>query len=854
MAGRRAPGKTARVAPAPVNEEAWLSRTLSTLQKMPQAPSSPSLAKGGEKPTPSTDAKLGRPRSPNAAWCASTLATLKQTRKGSPRAGKDGHSAFEPGQLNRSHGNVSSPEPWQTEQYGDATEQYSDDGDQPTVQKHKSQMDVLNSMLPDAQMVMERLKGGFSGEFSEPELERMKATFVRYKVPDTQEVHQDDLKAILEHLGYTQIKEDEVLELSKTITDYSTLELPDFIRFVQKYAETEHHRFQAMFNEFDDDQSGALDEEELVKFLTFLGFTPLRKMVKEALAMVDVDGNGTLDFEEVVLLLHVYRYSEGFTAEEIQGLTGIFNRDLKIHKDGTKATTVPADALANILMQFFGPVVAEWAKDLQNEIMSGGTSQKQKTSEAAQDGEKVIPTGVTFSECLLWARKLRDKEFDMYRKAFHDFDDDGSGAISMQELKACIKHCGYTLPQKAVNELLTEAKDRGEWHGPDFAEDPDCEMDYDVFVHVMQILHESEGFAKGEVEEIQSCFDKFDEDQSGDMDVIELTDLLHYMGHTTKMDEVQLLVAKVDYNCSGTLHFREFLRLMRLHREDEVNLIRDVYEEHEDDEEMLNPSAVTIALNQLAMDDNERRNQVPKLADGSPKDFDDFMELVDNLRAVRVIELRKRAGFNDAELTKFKQLFEKYDTTKMGCVPVAEVNKFLAELGFQFRTIEEQTELVQQLKDSRAVAAERGVVDEDPSQVSFWVVIQLLRALFRRDDRQTLNKVNRAADQCQFSIAEVDQFREIFHNWFEKDSLFEDPEVQLENEMEDKKELSKASIRRLLRSLGLALTPKDREDLDFKITTLSDRGMVDFADFLRLMKWMMEQNLGNINNASGKDR
>ena len=34
--------------------------------------------------------------------------------------------------------------------------------------------------LPSNQ-VMERLKGGFSGEFSEPELERMKATFVRYK-------------------------------------------------------------------------------------------------------------------------------------------------------------------------------------------------------------------------------------------------------------------------------------------------------------------------------------------------------------------------------------------------------------------------------------------------------------------------------------------------------------------------------------------------------------------------------------------------------------------------------------------------------------------------------------------------
>lgn len=43
---------------------------------------------------------------------------------------------------------------------------------------------------------------------------------------------------------------------------------------------------------------------------------------------------------------------------------------------------------------------------------------------------------------------------------------------------------------------------------------------------------------------------------------------------------------KVDHQRAGVI--RDVIM------KDEVNLIRDVYEEHEDDEEMLNPSAVTI--------------------------------------------------------------------------------------------------------------------------------------------------------------------------------------------------------------------------------------------------------------------
>ena len=48
--------------------------------------------------------------------------------------------------------------------------------------------------------------------------------------------------------------------------------------------------------------------------------------------------------------------------------------------------------------------------------------------------------------------------------------------------------------------------------------------------------------------------------------MIHKTDNEH-MGHDTQLDDVQRLIAQVDFNHNGSLDFRECLRLMRLHRE-----------------------------------------------------------------------------------------------------------------------------------------------------------------------------------------------------------------------------------------------------------------------------------------------
>lgn len=238
--------------------------------------------------------------------------------------------------------------------------------------------------------------------------------------------------------------------------------------------------------------------------------------------------------------------------------------------------------------------------------------------------------------------------------------------------------------------------------------------------------------------------------------------------------------------------------------------------------------------------------------------FDGFVAVVDRIREVRVQYLRKRAGFSDGEIRRFEKFFQAYDTKKTGFLEMQSVTKLLGDLGVKVRSREEQEEVVKQIEHARTAAADRGACKLAPagSPVNFWVVVQLLREIRKRDDRHTLNKTAKAAAQARFSNQEVEQFREVFMNTWEKDQFFEaednNEQANEEEGDDDKRQLTKTSLRRLLRALGLNMENNERIKLDAKIETFGKADRVDFADFLTLMRWMMDTNFGGISQAAAK--
>lgn len=69
---------------------------------------------------------------------------------------------------------------------------------------------------------------------------------------------------------------------------------------------------QRVFREFDEDGSGSLDTEEIEQVMAMFNITPFRSTVESAIAVVDEDSTGVVEFHEFVHLLTIYKKTEGF--------------------------------------------------------------------------------------------------------------------------------------------------------------------------------------------------------------------------------------------------------------------------------------------------------------------------------------------------------------------------------------------------------------------------------------------------------------------------------------------------------------------------------------------------------------
>mmetsp|Transcript_136700 Transcript_136700/g.437290 ORF Transcript_136700/g.437290 Transcript_136700/m.437290 type:complete len:1107 (-) Transcript_136700:90-3410(-) len=743
---------------------------------------------------------------------------------------------------------------------------------QKVASQRRSSVQRLQKFLPEAEELLARLKSGATdGDFGDSEKKRMRSTFLRFLVPDCYDCHKEDLAQILRHQGYTHVVEEVVNDIAKGISEYASMDFKEFMIFMKKYAAYEQAEFRKTFDEFDENGNGELDIEEIIKYMSFLGYTPLRCTIREAMNLVDINGDGALQFEEVVLLMHLYRHSEGFSSNEVERLTHTFKETLASCDEmgaalpGMGGTILPANKLGNFLTDFFGPAFATHARELAEELVD--------LAKGICEGGSG-PLGFDFAEGLVWARRLRDKEFKSYKQAFAEADLDGSGAIDFQELQAMLTNLGVTLTKLTIDCMIEKAKAKGDWH-----EAEEGDLDYDAFVHFMQVLNETDGFTTKELEEIRITFHKFDVDGSGDIDVIELSDVMRYLGHPTEMDEVVCLLGRLDQNNSGTLDFREFVRFMRLHREGEIKVIKEAYSNNICDDGKMDEESARAALMEVASADCgcgggkseeglHREAAVIKALDienmavDAPADIEAFIRLADVVHFKRVQELRKRAGFSNLELDQIQSLFSKYDPRRTGLIRVRQVAKLVAELGFPLRTEEESQNIARQLDDARAVAAERGTSEVEASHVDFWMLVHVLRDLFRRDARQVFDKVTRAAAKSRFKANEVAEFQRIFLNWYEYDrSRFTDASADQDDgggkkKPEDVRALSRASVLRLLRSIGLKVEGQDRENLDKTVVQLSENaeGSIEFAEFLRLMRWALDTNFCNIGKIIGSDK
>lgn len=711
--------------------------------------------------------------------------------------------------------------------------------------------------LPNLQDRLDQIQNTYFGKgdlMDEATVQRMRTVFNRFRNASGNEIMQDDLPSAVEFLGYVVTSEEALEQVAKQVTSFKEMDFNEFLEFVEKYSRQQFGRYETLFHEFDEDGSGEINVSELRKLLLSIGFVVVRQMIEEALDVVDSDGNGQLNFEEFIYFLTVYQHTEGFTKDEVKRMHDVYKGFVAESVKLKMGSFLRCEDLADALVAVFGLHAEPHAVRIGHKLCNNSNGGKRNTS--ASDG-------LAFHEFLIFARSVRLAEQALYKKEFHRFDQDGSGNINASELRNVLQALGYRPMRVVIQEVLQEV---------DFEQD--AELDFEEFFHFMLVFKQRDGFSSKELKDFKDVFRKFDRDQSDNINVHELGDMLRYLGFSVGTDNLYMLLAQVDVNRNGTLDCNEFLRLMRLHRESELKRMYDVFEHRggfQDDE--ISCKQVPAAL-QDYMGGEVKAEVLQKVPPSGDMDFEEFVSLADQARWAKVISERRMAGFSQAEISSLEEMFSHYDKDGSGDIDSFEVQELLNDFGLKLRTRAERQEVLDQLEEARQLAAEAGVQHDarrPKSMITFWELVQLVRLVKTHRAKLKEEESQQLLQAISFSKQEIDDFRAVFLSWAKhggmglssedtalgtKVSLHETAAKKRETEDLDEEEpgLSASMLQKLLRWLNVPVTMQGKEALEGRLSLVqqTEKNELSFVGFLQVMRWMLDTNFCGINGVAQK--
>ncbi|VDK33307.1 unnamed protein product [Dibothriocephalus latus] len=135
------------------------------------------------------------------------------------------------------------------------------------------------------------------------------------------------------------------------------------------------------------------------------------------------------------------------------------------------------------------------------------------------------------------ALNISSQPMDAWKEMFQSLDKDGSGTISVNELKAFLASAGSADMQDTVDAWME-----------DYDTNNDGQLNYQEFLGFIATL-----------EEWRELFDLIDVDRSGEIDAAELMLFLKDHGYSELVPAVKAWIKEFDRNGDGKLQYREFL-------------------------------------------------------------------------------------------------------------------------------------------------------------------------------------------------------------------------------------------------------------------------------------------------------
>eukprot|EP00930_Biecheleria_cincta_P032497 TRINITY_DN2255_c0_g1_i1.p1 TRINITY_DN2255_c0_g1~~TRINITY_DN2255_c0_g1_i1.p1 ORF type:complete len:1253 (-),score=208.03 TRINITY_DN2255_c0_g1_i1:335-4093(-) len=717
----------------------------------------------------------------------------------------------------------------------------------PTAAEDEQLDDLLLQMKRDPAM------DGFTDE----ENSQMLSGFKRFQVPGTNDVYKDDVVELLKFLGCIFLDKNAIAQQVKETTPYDYMDFGDFQSFMVKYHGYCSKQYRVVFERFDEDNSGEISIEELRPLIDMLGYMPSHRMVEEALEIVDRDGSGSLDVDELICFLAIYNRYQGFCKAEVSELR-------LVHRKNSTTEDPPlleVEDLVTCLVDFFGAQVGDFAKGLVDRMQKGLVLRSSQMSESDGGEPKKLP----FMEFLIFCRMCKEHMYkSLHRfwpkqhsrltsrraslrqapqRSHQSFAFDAKtreGGVSDTQLRDILKQMKYTPLQSVMFEVYQDST--GETV-------PSRDLDYNEFFDFVTIYRQRSGFTKEELVKLRELFEETDLDGSGDINTLELGDLFRMRGYRVTVDALTGYLLEVDEDQSGELSWMEFLMLMGLHRQGELLLIKEAFDAHAE-KGRLKEDQVMPAVQSIRHEVIESSSRLQ----GS-MNFEEFVDYVDRCRYERVQRDRRLAGYAPAKIAELEEMFHYFDVDGGGTIDPAEMIQLLdsPKIKRAPRTKKEQEELLKTLKVAKQKALEAGVeevADEGPGEIGFWSFVQLMRLLQQHQEQLEDQRLRSLMTELKFSKNEVDQFRQIFVYyakyqltgvWATPGSESADLEIDLTTH-----HLNLDVTCRIFRSVGVSLIGKHMHVLLDALDKLAPGRQVNFHAFMRLMRWAIDHDFAGV--------
>ena len=233
-----------------------------------------------------------------------------------------------------------------------------------------------------------------------------------------------------------------------------------------------------------------------------------------------------------------------------------------------------------------------------------------------------------------YGSNVNDNVTASLKKLFTDFDRDGDGLITLEEIKMTMLDFGKDVPQTELSSIF-EKMDRNKDQRIDFKEFSDLVVALEKQYGKLRTQKNTKGLT------VQNTFEAFDKDKDGLVTLDEIRAHLLEIGKGISENELKDLFNKADKNSDGKIDVTEFKELVELLPGKES-------------EGKINPNLVKV--------------------------FEQFDSDHDGLISKEEVRSTLRAIGKDLSDTELDTCFNESDTNKDGKIDITEFSSFIAKL------------------------------------------------------------------------------------------------------------------------------------------------------------------------------